>query len=614
MANYTMPGAYIYNDGTHGWSAIGAWAALTAYSAGNWVRQLAAPTGGNERAFVCIIAGTSLASEPTWVITIGAKTAEAAGPTWMECTGRSGPNGDITNTNSWGTSKVATQGYVIKDVAATTLFICTTAGTSTGGAEPTWNKTAGQTTTDGTAVWTSIGAISGFTGGQYPQARLENALASGWSVAGDNLYLANTHAQTAAAAVTITNGQGTALSPCKMISVPWNVFPPTSAATGASIATTGANSITLNNTYNYFYGLTFLAGSGASLAHILQNNAIAVTVTFDTCIFTLNNTNASSTVQFGNNAFTYTTVDQLYFINCKFRFGATGQGLGNSATSQSGTFIGGSVADTGSVPTTLFPANGRFTTFFLRDMDLSAITGTIFNSTAASSIIGENCKLGAGVTISPTTPADPYFSTEFNNCDSGATNYRQYRQTYSGTLQQEITIVRTAGATNGTTPISWNVGTNANTTAVYPFVSDEIAQWNNITGSAFTAGIYLTSNTVLDNSMVWIEVEYLGASTSPLGSRVVSQAALLTSPTTLPTDISTWGGGALAHKYVITSPSFTPQLKGPVKVRIYVATPSITIYFDPQISNLATPTRDYIIPGWGYINETSSGGSYVFCG
>src|SRR6266404_558133 len=76
------------------WTAVAAWAALTAYVStsnggrGDYVRQLAAPSTGNERVFRCTTSGTSLASEPSCTLTKNATTTETAGPVWTECTGQ----------------------------------------------------------------------------------------------------------------------------------------------------------------------------------------------------------------------------------------------------------------------------------------------------------------------------------------------------------------------------------------------------------------------------------------------------------------------------------------------------------------------------------------------
>jgi hypothetical protein len=52
-------------------------------------------------------------------------------------------------------SSYALNGKVQPTISNSRYFVCTTAGTS-GGTEPSWNTTVGATTTDGTAVWTTI--------------------------------------------------------------------------------------------------------------------------------------------------------------------------------------------------------------------------------------------------------------------------------------------------------------------------------------------------------------------------------------------------------------------------------------------------------------------------
>jgi hypothetical protein len=45
---------------------------------------------------------------------------------------------------------------------------------------------------------------------------------------------------------------------------------------------------------------------------------------------------------------------------------------------------------------------------------------------------------------------------------------------------------------------------------------------------------------------------------------------------------ASWGGSpAHTQKLQVT---FTPQMKGPVKARIFVAKPSITVYVDPLLT------------------------------
>ena len=153
---------------------------------------------------------------------------------------------------------------------------------------------------------------------------------------------------------------------------------------------------------------------------------------------------------------------------------------------------------------------------------------------------------------------------------------------YNGVIQQETTVVRTGGATNGTTPLSWNLSASANTSFYTPLLSDDIAIWNAITGVSKTATAHITTNTTLTNGDCWLEVEYLGSASSPLGSLLNSRAAVLGTLTALTAATSSTWGGSVANKYQI-SLAFTPQTQGVVKARLYLAKPSVTIYLDPLL-------------------------------
>src|SRR4249920_3600668 len=130
------------DQSTTGHYAVSKWATGATIAAGALRRQNAAPTVGNERVFVCIVAGTTHATtEPTCVVTRGGKTTDNT-VTWQECTGASAVNGDLTNTPSWtgvtgGLATAITLGAIIKRNNAASYWICSTAG-NTGTTEPAW--------------------------------------------------------------------------------------------------------------------------------------------------------------------------------------------------------------------------------------------------------------------------------------------------------------------------------------------------------------------------------------------------------------------------------------------------------------------------------------------
>lgn len=578
--------------GSTKWTAVTAWAATTAKTVGNLVRQLAAPTVGNERVFVCIIAGTTLASEPTWVVTKGAKTAEAAGPTWMECTGQAGVNGDLTNCPNWTAVKnsAVALGVVIQRNNAGSLQICTTAGTASNGAEPSFSNTAGTTTSDGTITWTSLGTPGGFAAYAAPLARIQTPFGSTFMAAGDTLYVSNNHAETQAAAMTVSPTNGTYTLPNYCVCVNDSVAPPAATATSATVSTTGANGITVGNNPCYFYGLNFSGGSGSSSASLQPQCSNAGFTVFDTCGFTLNNTNVNSTFTLAGNQIFGELM--LRMVNCNFVFGATGQSAMTGNNNNVFEQVGGSWAKTGSVPTSLFKQtafNNKNLYAVLRDADMLAITGTIVDTsngnTAFQSIVVqfENCNVGSGATFLSASNNPNPLSLAFHNCDSAATSYRYGYYTFSGSVVNENTIVRTGGASDGTTGLSWNINTTAAASYDAPFACEPITQWNSLTTGTHTATIELTSNTTLTNNNIWVELEYLGTSGNPLGSVVTSRCLLLATPATLNTSGATWGGGALTNKYNI-SLSFTPKIAGTIKARVCVAAPSIQVYVDPLIT------------------------------
>lgn len=602
--------AQIWYCGSTKWTAVTAWAALTITAAGAIVRQLAAPAVGSERVFVCIVAGTTGAAEPTWIITKGAKTTTDGTVTWMECTGRAGVNGDLTNTTTWLQAKntAVALGQVIQRNSAGSLQICTTAGTTGNGAEPAFSNTAGTTTADNTATWTSLGVPSNFAAYAAPWARLSLALASGpFAALGDTVYVSNNHAETQSTAISYGTGMGGSSTGQLIIyCVSDTVAPPTTLATTATVTTTGASSLTYGGNI-YSYGVNTSAGDGASNASlilngsnnteppILENHGLALGTT---------STTSTNIIQ-GNSGGGGTSAAGLLILkNPTIKYGATGQSFMVGGWMD---VINATYAQTGSVPTTAFKLENAGKVV-IRDTDLSKVTGTLFGTAGTANpldVYVNNCKLGAGVTVvgsSPSNYAGP--RVRLHNCDSANTNYRYFYSAPTGTVVHETTIVRTGGASDNVTPISWNVTTDSTPLFTKPFITEEFTQFNTQTGSSLTAVVEITTNATLNNNDCWLEVEYPSSASFPTGAVVTTRMTPLATPAALTTSSKTWGGGALTNKYSMSA-VFTPQQKGPIKARVCVAKASITVYVDPYMSGIGSTQRSYLIPGMGYILETA---------
>lgn len=175
-----------------------------------------------------------------------------------------------------------------------------------------------------------------------------------------------------------------------------------------------------------------------------------------------------------------------------------------------------------------------------------------------------------------------------HNCDATDTNYRLWEETYAGSTKQETTVVRTGGASDGTTPLSWRLASN--TLAEYPTLvheSPEIVRWNETIGSAITATIeILTDNVTLTDAECWLEVQYLGTSGFPLSLFISdAKADILATAANQTTSTEAWTttgiGTPVKQKLSVT---FTPQEKGFIHAVVKLAKPSTTVYVDPELT------------------------------
>lgn len=569
------------NGSSTGYYGVTAWATGTAKSVGALVRQNSTPTNGNERVFVCIVAGnTHATTEPTWSVTRGAKTTDNT-ITWQEVTGQPAMNGDATNTIAWSTVKntSVSLGQIIKDGGGLRYFICTTAGTAGNGAEPTWNTTAGATTADNTVTWTCLGTVGSFSAWGAPIPRL--LIATGTlALAGNTIYVRSDHAETQAASMTISVGNSTRQVPYKVLCVnSAGSTPPVAAdvTTGATVTTTGANNMFVN-AWMYCVGMTFSVGTGATIASMAVAGG-----TFINCAFKKLGTSATSAaINIATGTASIVTWD-----NTTFTAGASGDGLGIS-----GSFLWKNTASAiqgATIPSPLFVPQGIVARMEINGVDLSALGSgkTLFSYSVGSvRAVFRNCKLGASVTR--TSGTLPYYSTdvEFIDCDSGATIYNQTLDNELGTQTVETTIVRTGGATDGTTPIAWKAVTTSVAAYHLPFCMKPLAIWNDTTGANVTVTVYgiWGGGAVPNNDDIWMEVHYHGSASTPQATVNQSnrKATLLTTAAGQASDTSTWGGSTTKFKMSVTLSSPQPQLKGPIYVYIFCGKASSTFYIDPK--------------------------------
>jgi hypothetical protein len=440
------------------------------------------------------------------------------------------------------------------------------------------------------------------------KATLASALTA--AGAGGRVFMADAHAETQASAMTLAS-PGTAASPVQILCVDdtGDPEPPTGQATTGTVTTTGNNAISFSG-FAYCYGVTFTAGSGNSASsHLNFTSASAWWWQFESCSLRIASNNAGPKLAVGGTANTNDD-NLLELYSTSTRWGASGQGFHLHAPMR--WYNSSAIAAGGTVPTTLFPTGGsNFAPYgraILRGVDLSSFgSGRNLVGVGADyqDFLFENCKLGASVSITTGTRAGQGGTTvELINCDSADTNYRYHKHCYQGDITQETTIVRTGGATDGTTPVSRKMVSTANSKFYSPLEGNWILYWNEATGSSITVTIeVITDNVTLTDAEAWIEVEYLGTSGSPLALYANDRAAdILATPANQATSTVDWiTTGLTTPVKQRLSVSVTPQEKGLIRARVMLARASTTMYFDPLI--LASSGRQFMLGKSGFMNE-----------
>lgn len=463
----------------------------------------------------------------------------------------------------------------------------------------------------------SVDGDDGDDGSTWALAKATLAAALTAAGAGGTVYVDNAHAETQASAMTLTS-PGTAASPVRVLCVDrtGNPEPPTALATTATVSTTGNSAMTFAG-FAFVYGVTFSVGSGNNGLAFANFTSISPWYwIIESGSIQLGSIHGGVRIFVGANSVGSDDCG-LELVNSTLKFGNAAEGVvlrcpmlwRNSAALAAG----------GTTPTTLFlsPAGaapyGRLRASGVDFSDFGSGNNLVQVGVDFNRYDFENCKLGSSVSVATGTFAGQG-GTKIRvvNCDSADTSYRYHKQDYQGTITQETTIVRTGGASDGTTPVSRKMESTANAHIFAPLESDPVVFWNETVGSSVTVTVEtVTDNVTLTDKEAWVEVEYLGTSGFPLAlfadDRASNNNAHLGSGTNQTTSSETWTTTGLTtpvkQKLSVT---FTPQEKGLIRARVMLAKASTTMYFDPLI--LASSGRQYMIGVEGMVNEAPQAG------
>lgn len=175
-----------------------------------------------------------------------------------------------------------------------------------------------------------------------------------------------------------------------------------------------------------------------------------------------------------------------------------------------------------------------------------------------------------------------------HHCSSANNTYSLHEDCYEGTIDHNTTIVRTGGASDGTTALSLKMVSSSTVVDNYnPLSSPSINSWTNSTTSkTFTIEGVWDSATNIQDDEIWMELEYPANNTDGLGAIAKDKCAILGTPADQTASTETWtgtGGFSNENKFKL-SVTATPGKAGPITARVYLAKPSATVYIDPKIT------------------------------
>lgn len=489
----------------------------------------------------------------------------------------------------------ATTAYVVGDLrrqlAAPTVnlervFRCTTAGTSAG-SEPNWGTVSvakGGTKADGSVVWTEVTGNSTF-GWAAAHATLKTACASTWPTGGDNIWVGDDHAESTSASESIFivaryPGSGT---PTKVVCVDHTKTAPFAQAdlrtTATVTCTAGSITIGLSSTQGaaYIYGIGFSANTGGI------STSQTCYFRFEQCQFIC--TAAGVGIGFGTSG---SSIGEL--INCSF-------GFFNSATSlffgsihwrnDSGVpalLSGGSYVAPGCFANTNASVNSML---LFEGLDLSAVTGFLFGTGSSSGCVGiatfKDCKLNASVVVNDpgSTSTQTVILVRSDSTVSSSDCVRCEKQNGWGALTTDTGVFLNSGASDGIIPYSQKIVSKSGIDNTIPFISFPLTVWNDLVGSSKTVTVKCAIAALPKDIDVWMEVEYLGDAASPKASRISTFPGIFAAGTTYTDSGDSWTSSP-GHTFLLTT-TFTPQVKGPVQVKVFVGLASTTLWVDPRV-------------------------------
>lgn len=409
--------------------------------------------------------------------------------------------------------------------------------------------------------------------------------------AGDNLFVADAHDESAAGDLSLDFSIGTPAAPLRVLCVDdtGDPEPPTALATGAKVGSGGGSGhqILFGAGYAYIYGIEFLSNRGgtSSTGDLHMKHSDPWIYWMEQCKLNMDSTSSAAMIQLGTDS-SGGEGNALHMVECILEFSNVAQTLFPAGTI---TMVGGSIIGNQTALITL--QTGGQLAIEMNGVDLSALVsgdslvdvGLIANSGIVDFL---HCKLGAAVALTTGTWGGTAARIRLIGSDSADTNYRYEEASYQGDLTTETTIIRTGGASDGTTGFSHKMVSSAGPEFFAPMHGPWINGWIDSTGSkTIKAQIVHDSVTNLQDDEVWIEVDYQSATATPEFSRADDRMAdIFATAADQSLTGDTWTTTGMTNPNTQDlSVTKTVNEKGNFRARVVLAKPSYTIYACPKI-------------------------------
>jgi hypothetical protein len=413
------------------------------------------------------------------------------------------------------------------------------------------------------------------------------------SSVGDFIALNSAHAETTGSGLTLSMS-GTPAAPTYIASVDYSAEPPPGLIPGASISMTGADILAINGNgvisgatlqvgSGTNSGLLFIASSSASQFQRYENGKVRVigTGSFGGILIGRDSAYVGAKVEWENYTVRFAASNQGFrgVTSCWFEW--RNKVNGGSATA---------IESGGTAPAALFKCIGEYDSSSTgRSAVVDLIGLDLSNGGSAMNICG-NLAGGSRLTCIDCIPPGSWSGRLAATVELGAIAVWVspglfIHETAQARVTNETTIVMSGGYTVDGTPTSWKVITTSLCGPGSVWRSPEMVKVITSVGSPIDIEVEIEhdSATPLTDAEVWLDVVYLGTTSSSQGSVITDRVAtILATPANQASSSSTWTttGHTNPNKQTLKV-TCTPLVAGPALITVCAAKASKTFFINP---------------------------------